>query len=607
MLTVINVTDPTYAGGAVGDYDDSTNTGTDNTAAFNAAFAAAASAAAKGYAAVYVPRGAYAIKGALNTVDGFVGGVSTYGGVNFYGDGEGSRIVFPSQGSGQIGFVFQNMNKIVVEKLQFTGRDIGGVTEDCASCLSFANSRSVTVRDCDFKELLVDICVVSYYNCGSVTQDCRFAGIFKGANFTGTVSHTGSTLWATVEHCRMHYDPAPYTNTKGSGGADPWIFFGENFDADEHLVRDCDIECYGSAILVDPGTTASKRLWTFRVHDSAANITTTTGCALRIKNQGAVYVEVDGLFVRGENCPSQMLDVAGVDRLDVRNLQRVLDDASWNRTLITLDSSVKEALFQQVQYEDLIADVTATRILVDNDHVEARLRTFDAPCPANVLVKPSSTDEHAAQLGTADPTSLAIGVALDAAAYATGSVTFVGQASIIDQSTWDVTDGNGLTKTFCFYTSSNLPGCVGVPIASGWTATQVASAFLTALAGSGLSLSGSLHAVGSAQVDFTAGVFGEEGNVLWIAPTGTSWAAYGYMTGGKKRVRVAERSGQEVSGKSDGATALVPGDAVTSSGTSAGRVKKTTAGGTKIVGRVMSTAAASADAVVNVIWHKETL
>jgi hypothetical protein len=59
--------------------------------------------------------------------------------------------------------------------------------------------------------------------------------------------------------------------------------------------------------------------------------------------------------------------------------------------------------------------------------------------------------------------------------------------------------------------------------------------------------------------------------------------------------------------KSDGATALVPGDSITSSATSAGRIKKTTAAGTKLVGREMSTVAASADALANVLWSKETL
>lgn len=69
-------------------------------------------------------------------------------------------------------------------------------------------------------------------------------------------------------------------------------------------------------------------------------------------------------------------------------------------------------------------------------------------------------------------------------------------------------------------------------------------------------------------------------------------------------VRVAELDGQEVQIKSDGAGALAPGDILTASGASAGRVKKTTTGGASTVGLSVATVSASANALVNTIFHR---
>lgn len=75
-------------------------------------------------------------------------------------------------------------------------------------------------------------------------------------------------------------------------------------------------------------------------------------------------------------------------------------------------------------------------------------------------------------------------------------------------------------------------------------------------------------------------------------------------SGAGKGVRVLEAQGQTVSVKSDGAGALAPGDQLTSSGASAGRVKKAVALDI-IVGMAYSTAAAAADALVDVFYSKE--
>ena len=68
-------------------------------------------------------------------------------------------------------------------------------------------------------------------------------------------------------------------------------------------------------------------------------------------------------------------------------------------------------------------------------------------------------------------------------------------------------------------------------------------------------------------------------------------------TAAGKYIRVVEALGQGVSIKSDGSTAIVPGDALTSSTISAGRVKKSD-GAATTVARSMSTVAATADLAV---------
>ena len=95
-VTFINVQDPPY--NAVGDYVDSTNTGTDNTAAFNSTIAAAINAEASGIGCVFVP------PGFTSTVLGEAGNVPwiqtmpANGGFTFVYMG-GARRTFASQNS----------------------------------------------------------------------------------------------------------------------------------------------------------------------------------------------------------------------------------------------------------------------------------------------------------------------------------------------------------------------------------------------------------------------------------------------------------------------------------------------------------------------------
>jgi hypothetical protein len=64
-------------------------------------------------------------------------------------------------------------------------------------------------------------------------------------------------------------------------------------------------------------------------------------------------------------------------------------------------------------------------------------------------------------------------------------------------------------------------------------------------------------------------------------------------------VRIVEGFGQSVPIKTDGAGTLAPGDQLTASGASAGRVKKTTSAGASTVGQCQATIAATADLLVN--------
>jgi hypothetical protein len=74
-------------------------------------------------------------------------------------------------------------------------------------------------------------------------------------------------------------------------------------------------------------------------------------------------------------------------------------------------------------------------------------------------------------------------------------------------------------------------------------------------------------------------------------------------SGAGQFIRVIEKQGQMVSIKSDGAGTVSPGEALGRSGTSGGRVAVVTSG--NILGRAYSSAAASADALVNTMWSKE--
>ena len=71
------------------------------------------------------------------------------------------------------------------------------------------------------------------------------------------------------------------------------------------------------------------------------------------------------------------------------------------------------------------------------------------------------------------------------------------------------------------------------------------------------------------------------------------------------QIRVATLHGQIVSIRSDGAGAINPGDPLTVSSQSAGRATAATSG--SIIGRALSAAPSTADALVTVIWSKEPL
>jgi len=75
-------------------------------------------------------------------------------------------------------------------------------------------------------------------------------------------------------------------------------------------------------------------------------------------------------------------------------------------------------------------------------------------------------------------------------------------------------------------------------------------------------------------------------------------------TGVNQYVRNVEEDGQQVQIKTDGAGSLAPGDILTSSGASAGRVKKTTSAGDNTVGNCLKTVANTGDLLVNMVWRK---
>lgn len=271
---------------------------------------------------------------------------------------------------------------------------------------------------------------------------------------------------------------------------------------------------------------------------------------------------------------------------------------------ITADAATKSLRLRDVFYKEI--DVSCPCV-VEKDGVTGRLRgTTTEEIPAYVLVKLGSGGEIA-PLGTADAAYACVGVAQEPTRRAYGYVIFNAAFDITESDTFDLQDGVNAAKAVTF----TLVGTAGrVSVSNGMTSDQRATAladWINTEHGAGFQITATAVGGGTGRVKLVndnVGYVGNEWPVHWDGNqfAGKQSAVTGAIVAlgpgeGAENVPVAD-FGQETLVRSDGTEALAPGDIVSPSVTTAGRIRKSTA---DPIGVVVVGCAATPDAVARVL------
>lgn len=569
--------------GAVGDGT------TDDSAAFQAAFDAAEAATPTKGSKIFIPGGKYRLAGTQLAMTANTGGDFVIEGV-----GSATQLYIDGNGSERIISV-GNKTSIFVKNLAVTGNQAGA---NCADVFFFSFCVYSGLMDVDFYG------VMGQHGCAYYNQACQFyrTHFYGNAFAAGCIAGVGASLGVVMEDVNhqdfgtldgVGYartgtialfdagDPSPASLPDPNMGQVGWHFY--RCQCDENVT-------YSIRFLPTAAQRYSKisfELCQFNASSSP------TWRAITITQAERVDVHKAYFGLRSTELP-------GVELIDAGNVRISKCDSGVIPTgnCVTADSLTRSVEIDECSLGRLQC---ACPTFVTDNGVRRRLRHVDgAEIVANTMVKIGATADRVLQLGTADDASLAIGVSADAPAHAVGTLYNIPvSSSIINGLVMVISDGTNSPTTFEFRHSGSASGSnVKVDLSGATTANDVRDAIISTINGVVGTLLVTASSGGSAKVNLVNDVFGEQGNVQITTNVGLNLLG---MYGGSSYVRVCEEHGQEVQILSDN-TAITLAGPVTSSGSSAGRVKNES--GATPVGRAFSgDAGGGGQQLVKVIWE----
>lgn len=580
--------------------------------------------AAKG-GTVYVPHGSYRIATGI-AIAGFD---LTPPVIHFVGDGSNSKII-PDMSGIAWGFNFGAV-EVIVEKLIFTGESIGsglpiggGGVNVAQSILIASFHAPIRLRDVIFDYTTAPDGIVACFGSGrmellnvylsdrvhtsttlgSAFFSCQNLSQFgwKGFVARNSILSNAGNIFPHTGHALYFTDPAMHD---------------ESFTGQEGIVIDnCsfgDIAAYDT-IHMEPSVGKEYRSLeirdsTFAVCDhpvlpepnrGGGNLMAKQVNQVKIERcwngfgglatYRAAYTFVDCLGIR---CEQIFVDGDHAFRAPVQGALFIQADAACGQLTI-IDSN-----FYAIESQ--------CSTVVEQDGVRARLRRA-TDVPSNTVVKPDSANAgQVVLLGAGDSAALRCGVAIDGSAKATGTVTFDDAFNITEGDSFPLFDGVNVAKTVFFtLAAGGSPGQVIVTVSNAMTSAQRAIALRDAINaehGSGFRFTATASGGVCTITNDVEGIVGNRPIAYdWgevpdgdVGDVNGAIVIYG-MTGGRNYTRVAG-PGEEVQIKSDGTTAISPGDLIEKSTTIAGRVM---AGSTTPIGVAVSAASATVDALVRV-------
>ncbi len=601
------------------------------------AFQAAFNAALVGGGSVYVSSGVFKITTRVVITNSLTPSAV----VHFYGEGSNSRIV-PNTPNDLATFNFHFFNDrgaLEIDHLVFDGApvgslNVGGYMVELDRCITrihdvyvygmqatnglFQNSGGVldmtTVRMASSNRGGLGTTDAFVSNIPSIggwqgfsAYDCWFGDVFDISPWlAGHLLYFGDPVFYTTKAFNQPFlagDDAE-VNAADSMQVEPQRYITDGITVEISRCRFSNAKF--STVKFDPTDGRYRRIW---IHDS--NFATQDSNALpNIEIKQADYVTVERMWSGNGGVSNQRPSISLVDagHIILSHCHFTGDDLYRppvnGAVYVTADAACKSLYVVDSYYK---AIETQCPTMIKMGETVTRLRQA-ANVTAGSLVKldPSNAG-HVLTLGTNDSVGMRTGVALDSTSKATGYALFNASLSITEGDNFVLSDGMNNTQTITF-SLSGAPGAVSVN--NGMTADQRATAlanFINALHGSSFKITAATVGGGSGRVNFTNDVEGTVGNVFtfWNSNTvsGSVSAVLGAikvfaMGGGQSYVRIAEIGGQELSVKSDGSSAINPGDTLTLSANAAGHFTKAS---TNVIAVATSSAPATLDAVFTAI------
>lgn len=294
------------------------------------------------------------------------------------------------------------------------------------------------------------------------------------------------------------------------------------------------------------------------------------------------------------------IEASNIDSMEMTDestdiVGRDSDGYSSNRILV--HSSVQSLKVSDSIYRTFFVDAPNTEVEVLG--VNGRLRVAAATILPNTLVKIGASDGQVDQLGIADSPHLATGVALEGTAFGKTYITCLAPGSIPADHYFDLYDDTFTLFRFQYIFGAGPPIGYQIDISGAVTDADVATLTAAVINGVGFGVTATANVPAAGMVTVSANVIGEEWNVINDNGNLPSNFIVTPMTGGRKRIRVGETTGKQYPLLSDG-TAIAVADPITSSGATAGFIKKNAGAADLTVGQAMSAP------IAGVAWQAST-
>lgn len=530
-----------------------------------------------------------------------------------------NAVIIPNTaaGAGTKSIDILQANDVIIDGLIFDGNSISGNNTQSVF-LNFYQCNA-QIRNCIFKNIKTPSSVVKTIDSTLLIDNCHFIActttVADGNAYVLAVQAVSPGVRAVIVRDSV-FDDVPRLSTGFTGSyiyiTDVRYPIYEDNDQNTFEISNCrfnDAPRYGHIKFV-PTTSRYERIW---IHDCNFNVHDGVGEAV-IDILQANHVRLERLWSGFSGVDVNRSAYKFTDAGSVRVEHCKLGGDSYYQPpiqgsiYITADALTRSLNIIDSDYTSLIVSCPT---IVEKDGVTGRVRT-GASVALNMLAKPDASNAgRAVQAGTSDTAMKILGPALQATAKPTGTVAFNASFNITEGDGMLVRDGINsvaIAQNIRFTLSGqSYPGAIVVDVTNSMTATERRDALITAITaahGAGFQITAS--ALNSTTVLLTNDNEGLAGNlwIPWISVTPGNVStivgaivAYG-MSGGNVAIAVIEERGQEVTLVSDGASAIAPGDVLSPSGSSAGRVTKSEADPYALA---VGSAAASANVTVRAV------